>query len=51
METEKIKELKMVLIDELLEYGLPQNMCQLIRSGFPGRGSYQGDFETFYGRL
>ncbi len=49
LETEKIKEFKMVPIDRLPDYGFPQKMCQLIKSGFPERGSYKGDFYTFYG--
>jgi len=50
-ETEKIKELGMVSIDRLQEYGFPVNFCQLAKSGFPERGSYKGEFEKFYGKL
>ena len=50
-ENEKIKELVMVPVDKMPDYGFPKNMCRLIKSGFPGRGSYQGDFEKFYGKL
>jgi mutator protein MutT len=51
LESETIKELAMIPIDRLLEYGFPQNMYQVIKSGFPDRGSYKGDFEKFYGKL
>jgi len=50
-ETEKIKELAMVSIDSLREYGFPANFCQMVKSGFPERGGYKGDFENFYGKL
>jgi mutator protein MutT len=49
LETEKIKEFNMVPIEKLHDYGLPQNMCRMIQSGFPERGRYQGDFNDFYG--
>ena len=49
LETEKIKELAMVPIDRLLDYGFPAKLCQTVKSGFPGRGSYRGDFNRFYG--
>lgn len=51
METEKIKECTMVPVDRLSDYGFPIGLCQLIKSGFPERGSYKGDFEKFYGKL
>jgi mutator protein MutT len=51
LETEKIKELTMAPLDKLQDYGFPTGLCQLIKSGFPGRGNYRGDFEEFYGKL
>lgn len=46
---ETIREIKMVPVDELPEYGFSQKFCRLIEENFPGRGSYKGDFHTFYG--
>ncbi len=51
LETEKIKELAMIPVDRLKDYGFPTKLCQLVRSGFPEQGSYKGDFEEFYGKL
>jgi ADP-ribose pyrophosphatase YjhB (NUDIX family) len=45
----KIREIRMVLFDELPACGFSPTTCQLITSGFPNKGSYQGDFHTFYG--
>lgn len=49
--TEKIKEFTMAPVDKLQDYGFPLNLCHLVKSGFPERGSYKGDFEKFYGKL
>jgi mutator protein MutT len=49
--TDKIKELAWIPAVKLPDYGFPLNMCRLINSGFPGSGSYKGDFEKFYGKL
>ena len=48
-ETEKIKELAMVPVDHLPDYGFPPAFSELIRLNFPDRGSYKGDFRDFYG--
>jgi len=48
-ETEKIKELAMVPIDHLQDYGFPTAFGELIGLNFPDRGSYKGDFRDFYG--
>lgn len=45
----KIREIKMVPINELANCGFSPKFCQLVQAGFPGRGSYQGDFHDFYG--
>jgi ADP-ribose pyrophosphatase YjhB (NUDIX family) len=45
----KIREIKMVPVDELPSYGFSPRYCQLLKDNFPGRGSYQGDYYTFYG--
>lgn len=44
-----IREIKMVPVDELDEYGFSSVFCKLLKDNFPGRGSYKGDFRTFYG--
>ena len=46
---EVIRMIKMVPIDEILEFGFSQNFYQLVKDNFPERGSYKGDFHTFYG--
>ena len=51
IETETIKELAMVPVDRLCDYGFPPKFYELIKSGFPERGSYKGDFKEFYGNL
>jgi mutator protein MutT len=48
-ETEKIKELAMVPVDHLPDYGFPPAFSELIKMNFPDRGSYKGDFQDFYG--
>jgi mutator protein MutT len=44
-----IREVKMVPISEMKTYGFPPKYCQLALENFPGRGSYQGSYFTFYG--
>ena len=51
VETEKIKELAMVPLDSLQEYGFPLKFSELAKSNFPEKGSYKGDFKEFYGAL
>jgi ADP-ribose pyrophosphatase YjhB (NUDIX family) len=51
LKTEKIRELAMVPVGRLQEYGFSPTFCQLVKSDFPGRGSYKGDYEKFYGML
>lgn len=45
----KLREIKMISIDELTNYGFSQTFQQIVNAGFPERGSYQGDFNEFYG--
>ena len=45
----RIREIKMVPIDELTTYGFTPTYCRIIKKGFPGRGAYKGDYGTFYG--
>jgi mutator protein MutT len=40
---------KLVPIEELTDYGFTPVFQRLILAGFPGLGSYKGDFHTFYG--
>ena len=47
---EVIKEIKMVPIDEIPDYGFSQTFYQLVKGNFPGKGNYQGDFNAFYGK-
>jgi ADP-ribose pyrophosphatase YjhB (NUDIX family) len=44
-----VREVKMVPISEMKTYGFPPKYCRLAQDNFPGRGSYQGSYFTFYG--
>lgn len=44
-----IREVKMVPIGELMEYGFSQKFYKIVKDNFPNRGTYQGDFHKFYG--
>lgn len=44
----RIREIRMVYIDDLERYGFSPIFYGLIKDGFPGCGSYQGDYFTFY---
>ncbi len=46
---ERLAGARMVPIGELARYGFSERFARLVREGFPGRGSYQGDFHAFYG--
>jgi mutator protein MutT len=46
-----IREIRMVPIDELTAYGFTPTFCKLVKADFPERGSYKGDFYTFYGEI
>jgi ADP-ribose pyrophosphatase YjhB (NUDIX family) len=46
---EVLCKIKMVSIEDILGYGFSDKFLYLIKNGFPKRGSYQGDFHTFYG--
>ena len=45
--SEPLREIRMVPCKELESYGFGATFGQLVKDGFPGRGSYKGDFETF----
>ena len=47
----EIREVKMVPVEELTNYGFSPTFYRLIKDNFPKRGSYQGDFHKFYGEL
>ena len=47
----EIREVKMVPVEELTNYGFSPAFYRLIKDNFPERGSYQGDFHKFYGEL
>lgn len=46
---ELLCEIKLVSFDEIQDYGFSKKFLELLMNGFPQRGSYQGDFHTFYG--
>lgn len=45
----EIAAVTMAPICELGAYGFSERFVDLVRRGFPDRGSYQGDFHAFYG--
>ena len=49
VDVEKIREVKLIPVDELTKYGFSQKFYKLVKENFPGRGTYQGDFHKFYG--
>lgn len=46
---ETLSEVRMVPLGELAAYGLSEKFANLIRAGFPNKGSYAGEFHTLYG--
>jgi len=46
----RVREIRMVPVDELTEYGFSSTFTRLVKTNFPERG-YKGDFEKFYGKL
>jgi ADP-ribose pyrophosphatase YjhB (NUDIX family) len=46
-----LREIRMVPIDELASCGFSKTFCKLVENNFPGRGSYQGNFDKFYGEV
>ena len=47
--TKRVREIKMIPVNELTDYGFSSKFQELVEADFPGRGSYQGDFNEFYG--
>jgi ADP-ribose pyrophosphatase YjhB (NUDIX family) len=48
--TGRLREIRMVPIDELTEYGFASTFINLVKANFPERG-YKGNFEKLYGKL
>lgn len=46
--SDRIREIRMVNIDDLEQYGFSPVFYGLVKDGFPGGGSYQDDYFTFY---
>lgn len=46
---EHLDAVRMVPLDRLEQHGFSSKFVKLVREGFPGKGSYQGDFHEFYG--
>ena len=46
-----VREIEMVPVNELTSRGFSYTFQQLVEAGFPERGSYKGDFHTFFGEL
>jgi mutator protein MutT len=44
-----MREIKMTPIDGLTALGFSPTFQRLVKAGFRGRGSYKGDYYTFYG--
>ncbi len=47
--SEPLRRIRMVPLAELETYGFGATFGRMARDGFPDRGSYKGDFKTFYG--
>jgi mutator protein MutT len=45
----ELREIKMVPINELTDYGFTPTFQQLVEDGFPGKGSYKGDYYNLFG--
>lgn len=46
---ETLRSVRMVPVGELASLGFDRKLVDLIRAGFPGKGSYRGDFHALYG--
>ncbi len=46
---EILSEVRMVALDDLPAFGLSEKFVRLVRDGFPGKGSYGGEFHALYG--
>ncbi|MBN1176847.1 MAG: NUDIX hydrolase [Dehalococcoidales bacterium] len=47
--SKRIREIIMVPVDKLTDYGFTPTFYKLVKAGFPERGSYKGDFSTIFG--
>lgn len=46
---DSISEVRMVPLETLERYGFSAHFRELAEQGFPGKGSYGGDYHAFYG--
>ncbi len=46
---EFVREVRLIPVDSLPEYGFSLAFYRLVKENFPGRGGYKGDFHKFYG--
>ena len=46
---DSILSVEMVPVSKIESHGMSARFAQLVSSGFPGRGSYCGEFHAFYG--
>jgi mutator protein MutT len=46
----EVREIKMVKIGELKNYGFSSTFQKLVEDGFPGKGGYKGEYYAFYGQ-
>ena len=49
--SKSLREIRMVPVKELASWGFSKTFCKLVEDNFPGRGSYQGNFDTFFGEI
>lgn len=49
LDAAEIDSVRMAAPAELPSLGFSERFARLVEQGFPGRGSYQGDFHAFYG--
>lgn len=46
---ETLTAVRMVPVDDLPRYGFSERLSRLVAHGFPNKGTYQGEFHSFYG--
>lgn len=46
---ETLAAVRMVPVGDLPRYGFNERLSHLVAHGFPNRGTYQGEFHSFYG--
>ena len=45
---DELRQVRLVPVADLEDYGFSAAFPKMVRENFPGRGSYQGDFFSFY---